>query len=221
MFITGVPQTMGSSSTDLLKYFAQSLDSAHSMPEAAELGDRIGILVKGQLRCLGNATELQTRYAQGVVLTLTVDVAAKKKRVSGDPPSRTGGSTLEDSSPTSVSQPSITLETADLHVRTALEAEMMLSCGVVCDTVKLTDKQILSDTQCRLVYSVKSGSSETSRPRMGPITRFCATNPLEIIAEYTFADTNLEQVFLKFADEQQDESRDEEMIGLELAVDSA
>ena len=39
--------------------------TTHSMEEADILGDRIGIMAKGRLRCLGNSVRLKTRFGAG------------------------------------------------------------------------------------------------------------------------------------------------------------
>jgi ATP-binding cassette subfamily A (ABC1) protein 3 len=46
--------------------------TTHSMAEAEALCDRIGIMVNGQLKCLGTAQHLRTRYGRGYQIDLNV-----------------------------------------------------------------------------------------------------------------------------------------------------
>lgn len=46
--------------------------TTHSMEEAEALCHRIGIMVNGQLRCLGSAQHLKNRFGRGVELTIKV-----------------------------------------------------------------------------------------------------------------------------------------------------
>ncbi len=39
--------------------------TTHSMEEADILGDRIGIMAKGRLRCLGTSVRLKSRFGEG------------------------------------------------------------------------------------------------------------------------------------------------------------
>eukprot|EP00798_Chlamydomonas_sp_ICE-L_P019212 gene19212-25829_t len=62
--------------------------TTHSMEEAEMLGDRIGIFVSGQLRCLGSSLHLKSRFGSGYKLSVCI------------PPKKAGQSVLEPSSPT-------------------------------------------------------------------------------------------------------------------------
>jgi len=46
--------------------------TTHSMEEADILGDRIGIMAKGRLRCLGNSVRLKTRFGAGYKISISV-----------------------------------------------------------------------------------------------------------------------------------------------------
>lgn len=50
--------------------------TTHSMQEAEELCDRIGIFVAGALRCVGNPKELTARFGGFLVLSLTTTTTA-------------------------------------------------------------------------------------------------------------------------------------------------
>lgn len=45
----------------------------HSMEEADTLGDRIGIMARGQLCCLGTPLHLKQKYSSGYRLTVQID----------------------------------------------------------------------------------------------------------------------------------------------------
>ncbi|KAI5077461.1 hypothetical protein GOP47_0007285 [Adiantum capillus-veneris] len=45
--------------------------TTHSMEEAETLCDRVGIFVKGQLQCIGNCTELKSRYGASYIFTIS------------------------------------------------------------------------------------------------------------------------------------------------------
>lgn len=45
--------------------------TTHSMIEAEVLSDRIGIMAKGRLRCIGTSTRLKDRFGTGYVTTVT------------------------------------------------------------------------------------------------------------------------------------------------------
>jgi len=46
--------------------------TTHSMEEADILGDRIGIMAKGRLRCLGNSVRLKSRFGAGYKVSVSV-----------------------------------------------------------------------------------------------------------------------------------------------------
>jgi len=58
-----------------IKYNRVVILTTHSMEEADILGDRIGIMAKGKLRCLGNSLYLKNRYGNGYRLNIQVDAA--------------------------------------------------------------------------------------------------------------------------------------------------
>lgn len=45
--------------------------TTHSMEEADILGDRIGIMAKGRLRCIGNSVRLKTRFGEGYKVSVS------------------------------------------------------------------------------------------------------------------------------------------------------
>lgn len=44
--------------------------TTHSMEEADVLGDRIGIMAKGQLQCLGSPIHLKQKFGSGYLLSI-------------------------------------------------------------------------------------------------------------------------------------------------------
>ena len=44
--------------------------TTHSMEEADILGDRIGIMAKGQLQCLGSSFHLKQKFGSGYLLSM-------------------------------------------------------------------------------------------------------------------------------------------------------
>lgn len=47
--------------------------TTHSMEEADILADRIGIMAKGRLRCIGNSTTLKSRFGAGFITKVSLD----------------------------------------------------------------------------------------------------------------------------------------------------
>ena len=47
--------------------------TTHSMEEADILGDRIGIMVQGQLQCLGSPIHLKQKFGSGYCLSIRLD----------------------------------------------------------------------------------------------------------------------------------------------------
>ena len=55
--------------------------TTHSMDEADVLGDNIGIMAKGSLRCLGNSVHLKSKFGKGYRLALTLGANADRDHV--------------------------------------------------------------------------------------------------------------------------------------------
>ena len=49
--------------------------TTHAMEEADMLGDRIGIMARGRLRCLGNGLRLKARFGSGYKMSISIGVA--------------------------------------------------------------------------------------------------------------------------------------------------
>lgn len=48
--------------------------TTHAMEEADMLGDRIGIMARGRLRCLGNGLRLKARFGSGYKMSISIKV---------------------------------------------------------------------------------------------------------------------------------------------------
>ena len=67
------------------------IHTTHSMEEADVLGDRIGIMARGHLRCLGSSVRLKARFGAGLNLAISVvptsagphDAALLQRRADG------------------------------------------------------------------------------------------------------------------------------------------
>lgn len=59
--------------------------TTHSMEEADILSDRIGIMAKGRLRCIGTSIRLKSRFGTGFVATVSfVESKKDNSSASGD-----------------------------------------------------------------------------------------------------------------------------------------
>uniref|UniRef100_A0A0U9HSF2 Putative ABCA protein n=1 Tax=Chrysomela populi TaxID=154003 RepID=A0A0U9HSF2_CHRPP len=133
--------------------------TTHSMEEADALCSRVGIMVKGELRCLGSTQHLKNLYGAGYTLEMKL-----------------GG---EESTPTT--------EGGDRHARLR---EFVF--GLFPDAAHL---ESFAD---RLVFSVP----QHSVPSLADCFSQLEKAKVELdIEEYSFSQTTLEQVFLKFAHE--------------------
>ena len=54
--------------------------STHAMEEALAIHDRIGVMVKGQLCCIGSASHLQEKFGSGYTLDVSASSAADGDR---------------------------------------------------------------------------------------------------------------------------------------------
>ncbi|XP_030747414.1 ATP-binding cassette sub-family A member 5-like [Sitophilus oryzae] len=131
--------------------------TTHSMEEADALCSRVGIMVKGELRCLGSTQHLKNLYGAGYTLEMKLK----------------GG----ESTPTS--------ETGD---RLEQLKEFVLEL--------FPDATLQETFVDRLVFSVP----QQSVPSLANCFMQLEKAKLELeIEEYSFSQTTLEQVFLKFA----------------------
>jgi len=69
---------------DMLKNYRRDkiiILTTHYMDEADVLGDRIGIMAKGKLMCLGTSLFLKRRFGAGYKLTMVKKTKEKNTRV--------------------------------------------------------------------------------------------------------------------------------------------
>ncbi|XP_045466962.1 cholesterol transporter ABCA5-like [Harmonia axyridis] len=131
--------------------------TTHSMEEADALCSRVGIMVKGELRCLGPTQHLKNLYGAGYTLEIKLR----------------GG----DSTPTS------TTGDKDNELRDFVSNLFQ-------------DANLLESFGDRLVFSVP----QSSVPSLAKCFTSLEKAKIELdIEEYSFSQTTLEQVFLKFA----------------------
>ncbi|XP_046440757.1 ABC-type organic anion transporter ABCA8-like [Daphnia pulex] len=147
--------------------------TTHSMEEADALCSRLGIMVKGELRCMGTGQHLKNRYGSGYLLEL------KLKSLGSE---TSGSASLADvDSSRSERKENLTTFINSLftsaHVQESFEDRIIF--GIAQDNISS-----LSETFQAL---------EEAREKLS-------------IEEYSFSQTTLEQVFIKFAHEQEDVS---------------
>ncbi|KAI2474243.1 ATP binding cassette (ABC) protein subfamily A member [Diabrotica virgifera virgifera] len=137
--------------------------TTHSMEEADALCSRVGIMVKGELRCLGSTQHLKNLYGAGYTLEMKL-----------------GGG---DMTPTS--------DSGDRH------DELREFISSLFPDAAL--QEIFAD---RLVFSVP----QQSVPSLANCFKQLEKAKTELdIEEYSFSQTTLEQVFLKFAHESEND----------------
>lgn len=58
--------------------------TTHSMEEADILSDRIGIMAKGRLRCIGTSIRLKSRFGTGFIANISFSGSANGTSYNGD-----------------------------------------------------------------------------------------------------------------------------------------
>ncbi|XP_076036935.1 ABC transporter A family member 11-like [Oratosquilla oratoria] len=155
-----------------ISYIISSMDrgailTTHSMEEADALCSRVGIMVKGSLRCIGSCQHLKNKYGGGYKLEIKV------KGVSTE----TNGETSEDKKK----------EVHQLIKDIFYDAEIDEEFG---DRIiyKISQHNMKSLGKCFAV--MEKGKSESK------------------IEKYSLSQTTLEQVFLKFARLQEEDTEE-------------
>ncbi|XP_055532678.1 cholesterol transporter ABCA5-like [Wyeomyia smithii] len=162
--------------------------TTHSMEEADALCSRVGIMVKGELRCLGSTQHLKNLYGAGYTLEI------KLKHVES-----VYSETPIESQPSS-SQEQLQLDQSVDHIAATpvisncIDNRSMALRNFVTDLFpSATLEESFAD---RLVYSVPQQVVSSLAECFSRLER--AKTELDI-EEYSFSQTTLEQVFLKFA----------------------
>ncbi|XP_063368836.1 cholesterol transporter ABCA5-like [Cydia amplana] len=207
--------------------------TTHSMEEADALCSRVGIMVKGGLRCIGSTQHLKNLYGAGYTLEMKIGQPYQKpvlesESLSPSPLRSTEnspslGEADEGNSRTGSMCPEggeaeAEAETVDVSIHTPLVAgtpmrhqthqRMESSGGVSAEACvslvnQLFPAAVLEENFAdRLVFSVPQSSVSSLARCFQQIEE--AKEKLNIV-EYSFSQTTLEQVFLKFA---QSESHD-------------
>ncbi|XP_058834897.1 cholesterol transporter ABCA5-like [Topomyia yanbarensis] len=162
--------------------------TTHSMEEADALCSRVGIMVKGELRCLGSTQHLKNLYGAGYTLEI------KLKHVES-----VYSETPIESQPSS-SQEQLQLDQSVDHIAATpvisncIDNRSMALRNFVTDLFpSATLEESFAD---RLVYSVPQQVVSSLAECFSRLEK--AKTELDI-EEYSFSQTTLEQVFLKFA----------------------
>ncbi|XP_058458945.1 cholesterol transporter ABCA5-like [Malaya genurostris] len=162
--------------------------TTHSMEEADALCSRVGIMVKGELRCLGSTQHLKNLYGAGYTLEI------KLKHVES-----VYNDTPIESQPSS-SQEQLQLDQSVDHIaanpviNNCIDNRSMALRNFVTDLFpSATLEESFAD---RLVYSVPQQVVSSLAECFSRLEK--AKTELDI-EEYSFSQTTLEQVFLKFA----------------------
>lgn len=124
--------------------------TTHSMEEADILGDRIGIMAKGSLRCVGSSLRLKSRFGAGFRVTVTlksgkVGSQADLQQLSGSQPDREAIVTFFkdslDVEPAELEPTYLTFEVprdSDARLKGALEAFDPQRAGLGVGSVQLS-----------------------------------------------------------------------------------
>ncbi|XP_053669271.1 cholesterol transporter ABCA5-like [Anopheles marshallii] len=160
--------------------------TTHSMEEADALCSRVGIMVKGELRCLGSTQHLKNLYGAGYTLEI------KLKHIEN-----IYSETPIESQPSS-SQEQLQLDQSTDHIApvisNCIDNRSMALRNFVTDLFpSATLEESFAD---RLVYSVPQQAVSSLAECFSRLEK--AKTELDI-EEYSFSQTTLEQVFLKFA----------------------
>ncbi|XP_073948704.1 LOW QUALITY PROTEIN: cholesterol transporter ABCA5-like [Choristoneura fumiferana] len=213
--------------------------TTHSMEEADALCSRVGIMVKGGLRCIGSTQHLKNLYGAGYTLEMKIGQAYQKSTLEAESMSPSPlrstenspslGEADEGNSRTAsvCAEGSVEVdvepehETVDVSIHTPLVAGTPLrhqthhrtesSGGVSAEACIAMVSQVFpaavleENFADRLVFSVPQSSVSSLARCFQQIED--AKEKLNIV-EYSFSQTTLEQVFLKFA---QSESHDRDL----------
>ncbi|XP_050668382.1 cholesterol transporter ABCA5-like [Leptidea sinapis] len=211
--------------------------TTHSMEEADALCSRVGIMVKGGLRCIGSTQHLKNLYGAGYTLEMKIGENSHKSamiesELSMSPsPLRSGvnspslGEADEGSGGGSVTaevEVEGETETVDVNINTPLVGNATTtrhhhqrtessgganSDAAIALVTQIFPAAVLEESFAeRLVFSVPQHSVSSLATCFQQIE--AAKEKLNIL-EYSFSQTTLEQVFLKFAQSENVDSSDQ------------
>lgn len=147
------------------------------MEEADALCSRLGIMVKGEMRCLGTGQHLKNRYGSGYLLEL------KLKSLSSE---TSGSATSKDVE----------------AIRKQRKEELAQFIRNMFSTATIQE-----DFEDRIIFNIAQESIVSLAQTFQDLEE--AREKLSI-EEYSFSQTTLEQVFIKFANEQEEEDDGDE-----------
>ncbi|XP_064074250.1 cholesterol transporter ABCA5-like [Vanessa tameamea] len=218
--------------------------TTHSMEEADALCSRVGIMVKGGLRCIGSTQHLKNLYGAGYTLEMKIGQQNQKSTMlesdlsltpsplrsannspslgEADEGSGAGSATVEaeveaegegegegEAVDVSIHTPLVgNTSSARLHHQRTESGGGASSEAAIALVAQLFPAAVLEESFAeRLVFSVPQSSVSSLARCFQQIEE--AKEKLNIV-EYSFSQTTLEQVFLKFAQSENVESSDQE-----------
>ncbi|XP_039447339.1 cholesterol transporter ABCA5-like [Culex pipiens pallens] len=174
--------------------------TTHSMEEADALCSRVGIMVKGELRCLGSTQHLKNLYGAGYTLEIKlkhVENVYSETPVGECAPESSSQEQLQLQDHQQVDQHHVTAAATSAStpvIANCIDNRSMALRNFVTDLFpSATLEESFAD---RLVYSVPQQAVSSLAECFSRLEK--AKTELDI-EEYSFSQTTLEQVFLKFA----------------------
>ena len=206
--------------------------TTHSMVEADALCDRIGILVNGAMRCVGTGMGMKGKYGNGYQLDLLLNLDR------AETPHGIVTTNMRDDAPNSGlvrTGSTRQLVQAELDARAAGIIESLAAYGVapreslhVLEAIKVSGslakiiiglvQRSVDDMEHSPNATVTTSGAESASGRgaasvkLGHVFRWCADRAsLGIVEDYSLGEPTLEQVFLKFAKQQEASDQEQEM----------
>nr|QER78484.1 ATP-binding cassette transporter [Diaphorina citri] len=159
-----------------------ALLTTHSMEEADALCSRVGIMVQGQLRCIGSTQHLKNQYGAGYTLEIKMQVTSYHS----EDTTLTHVTTIQNSSAAPESQ----------HRTSAPQNSKAAQIKHLVSRLFQNHANVEEEFVDRIVFSVPQDSVTSLADTFVALEK--AKTELNI-EEYSFSQTTLEQVYLKFA----------------------
>jgi len=152
--------------------------TTHSMEEADALCSRLGIMVKGEMSCIGTGQHLKNRYGSGYLLEIKLKSLASESNGLAE-------------------QTSVDITRSQRKSRLNTFVVRLFPTAAVHESFE--DRIIFNIAQHSVLSLAHTFESlENARERLH-------------IEEYSFSQTTLEQVFIKFANEQVDDDEEDDV----------
>eukprot|EP00466_Bigelowiella_natans_P003580 jgi/Bigna1/73288/fgenesh1_pg.23_\ len=184
--------------------------TTHSMEECEALCSRIGIMVGGRLRCIGSSSHLRARYGSGYQLDLKSE-SGKSFEIR----SWVLNQTVNPVDMSIISFPIRLCQSLQPHANGSLLAPSPPPpANRIGVATTLTAKIIIAQVQkefkgAKIIEDqgqyMKFRLDSTGRT-LGSVFRIIESNKQRGIAEYSVSETTLEQIFLHFAKQQEEET---------------